>query len=176
MPQSTEKECILNPAPKSCDPDIIPSKLVGECRDSIIPSLTELFIHSLEFRIFPHCFKSALVEAINKNRHYDRNDLTNYRLVSNLCFIAKILCDFICIFSSLETSSCICTYMRRHLYVDISAYIFKCISVCISIHICIWIYMYTYLHLCFILKLDLLILSSFYFYFFIFFKILNVSY
>ena len=32
------------------------------------------------------------------------------------------------------------------LYVDISVYMFKCISVCICIHTWILAYMYTYLH------------------------------
>ena len=39
----------------------------------------------------PQCFKSALVTPILKKRCLDYNDLNNYRPVSNLCFIAKIL-------------------------------------------------------------------------------------
>ena len=45
--QLTVKECILNSAPKSCELDPIPSKLVIECLDSILPSLTDLFNSSL---------------------------------------------------------------------------------------------------------------------------------
>ena len=37
------------------------------------------------------CFKSALVTPILNKRCLDHNDLNNYRPVSNLCFIAKIL-------------------------------------------------------------------------------------
>ena len=74
MSQLTVKECILNSAPKSCELDPIPSKLLIECLDSILPSLTDLFNSSLASGIFPQCFKSALVTP-----------------VSNLCFIAKIL-------------------------------------------------------------------------------------
>ena len=85
------KECILNSAPKSCDLDPIPSKLVIECLDSIFPSLTDLFYSSLASGIYPQCFKSALVTPILKKRCLDHNDLNNYRLLSNLCFIAKIL-------------------------------------------------------------------------------------
>ena len=36
--QLTLKECILNSAPKSCELDPIPSKLLIECLDSILPS------------------------------------------------------------------------------------------------------------------------------------------
>ena len=89
--QLTVKECILSSAPKSCELDPIPSKLLIECLDSILPSLTDLFNSSLASGIFPQCFKSALVTPILKKRCLDHNDLNNYRPVSNLCFIAKIL-------------------------------------------------------------------------------------
>ena len=89
--QLTVKECILNYAPKSCELDPIPSKLLIECLDSILPSFTDLFNSSLASGIFPQCFKSALVTPILKKRCLDHNDLNNYRPVSNLCFIAKIL-------------------------------------------------------------------------------------
>ena len=71
--------------------DPIPSKLLIECLDSILPSLTDLFNSSLASGIFPQCFKSALVTPILKKKFPDHNDLSNYRPVSNLCFIAKIL-------------------------------------------------------------------------------------
>ena len=48
-------------------------------------------ISSLASGIFPQCFKSALVTPILKKKCLDHNDLNNYRPVSNLCFIAKIL-------------------------------------------------------------------------------------
>ena len=89
--QLTVKECILNSAPKSCELDPISSKLLIECLDSILPSLTDLFNSSLASGIFPQCFKSALVTPILKKKCLDHNDLNNYRPVSNLCFIAKIL-------------------------------------------------------------------------------------
>ena len=85
------KKCILNSAPKSCELDHIPSKLLIKCVDSILPSLTDLFISSLVSGIFPQCLKSALVIPILKKRCLDHNDLNNYRPVYNLCFIAKIL-------------------------------------------------------------------------------------
>ena len=91
MSQLTVKECILNSAPKSCDFDPIPSKLLIECLDSILPSLTDLFNSSLASGIFPQCFKLALVTPIFKNRCLGHNDLNNYRPVSDLCFIVKIL-------------------------------------------------------------------------------------
>ena len=49
----TVKECILNSAPKSCELDPIPSKLLIESLDSILPSITDLFNSSLASGIFP---------------------------------------------------------------------------------------------------------------------------
>ena len=89
--QLTVKECIPISAPKSCEIDPIPSRLLIECLDSILPSLTDLFNSSRASGIFPQCFKSALVTPILKEKCLDQNDLNNYRPVSNLCFTAKIL-------------------------------------------------------------------------------------
>ena len=89
--QLTVKECTLISAPKSCELDPIPSKLLIECLDSILPSLTDQLNYSLASGIFPQCFKSARVTPILKKRCLDYNDLDNYRAVSNQCFIAKIL-------------------------------------------------------------------------------------
>ena len=91
MSQLTLKECNLNSAPKTCELDPIPSNLLIELIDSILPSLTDLFNSSLASGIFPQCFKSALVTPILNKNCLDHNDLNNYRPVSNLCFIAKIL-------------------------------------------------------------------------------------
>ena len=82
------KECILISATKSCELDPIPSKLLIECLDYILPSLTDLFNSSLAYGIFPQCFKSALVTPTLKKRCLDHNDLYNYRPVSNLCLNA----------------------------------------------------------------------------------------
>ena len=85
------KECILISAPKSCDLKPIPSKFFIECQDSIIPSLADQLNSSLASVIFPQYFKSALVTPILKKRCINHNDFNNYRPVSNLFFIAKIL-------------------------------------------------------------------------------------
>ena len=89
--QLTVKECVLISAPKSCELDPIPSKLLIECQYYFIPTITDLFNSSLASGIFPQCFKPAIVTHILKKRCLDHNDLNNYWPVSNLCFIAKIL-------------------------------------------------------------------------------------
>ena len=73
--QLTVKECILNFAPKSGELDPIPSKLLIECIDYILPSLIDIFNSSLASGIFQQCFKSALVTPILKKRCLDHNAL-----------------------------------------------------------------------------------------------------
>ena len=75
----------------SCELDPIPSKLLIECLDSILPYLTDLIKISLASGIFPQCFKSAIVTPILKKRCLDPDDLNSYRPVSILCFIANVL-------------------------------------------------------------------------------------
>ena len=82
--QLTLKECILNSVPKSCELDPIPSKLLIECLDYILSSLIDLFIPSLASGIFHQCIKSALVTPILIKVYLDRNDMNNYRPVTNL--------------------------------------------------------------------------------------------
>ena len=64
--QITEKECILNCASMSCELDLIPSKLLVECIDSILPSFTDLFNYSLASGILTQCVKSALLAHSTK--------------------------------------------------------------------------------------------------------------
>ena len=83
--QLTVKECILNSAPKSCELDPIPSKLLIECLDSILPYLTDLFNYSLASshnasnQLLSHLFskRGVLITMIWTTMFY--------------CFIAKIL-------------------------------------------------------------------------------------
>ena len=67
VPQSSVKECILIYSRKSCDLGSIPPRLLIECLDYILPSLTDPFNYSFASGIFSQCFKSALVTTILKN-------------------------------------------------------------------------------------------------------------
>ena len=89
--ESDVKKCILQSAPKTCDLDPIPTPLLIECLDSLLPSLTALFNSSLSSGVFPQTFKTAIVTPLLKKPSLDPNELKNYRPVSNLCFISKIL-------------------------------------------------------------------------------------
>jgi hypothetical protein len=85
------RESILSSKPKTCQLDTIPTSLLIECLDAILPTITYLFKSSLASGVFPQSFKFAHVTPILKKHNLDVNELKNYRPVSNLSFLSKIL-------------------------------------------------------------------------------------
>ena len=83
---------ILKSSPsKSCDLDPIPTSLVKECADILITPITKIVNYSITEGSFPNCFKMAYVTPPQKKPSLDRNILKNYRPVSNLSFISKLI-------------------------------------------------------------------------------------
>ena len=83
---------ILKSSPsKSCDLDPIPMSLVKECADILITPITKTVNYSIKEGSFPNCFKMAYVAPFQKKLSLDRNILKNYRPVSNLSFISKLI-------------------------------------------------------------------------------------
>jgi hypothetical protein len=85
------RKIIMKSSPKTCSLDPIPTPLLIECLDSLLPSLTALINSSITSGIFPDACKSALVTPLLKKATLDQNELKNYRPVSNLSFISKIM-------------------------------------------------------------------------------------
>ena len=82
---------ILKSSPsKSCDLDPISTSLVKECAILITP-ITKIVNYSIKEGSFPNCFKMAYVTPLQKKLSLDRNTLKNYRPVSNLSFISKLI-------------------------------------------------------------------------------------
>ena len=92
-PVSEEKLLkILKSSPsKSCYLDPIPTSLVKECADILITPITKIVNYSITEGSFPNCFKMAYVTPLQKKLSLDRNILKNYRPVSNLSFISKLI-------------------------------------------------------------------------------------
>ena len=85
------KNIILKAPKKSCMLDPVPTCLVHECLDDLIPTITAIISESLVSGIVPPPFKQAIVLPLLKKPNLDRNVLKNYRAVSNLHFLSKIL-------------------------------------------------------------------------------------
>ena len=75
----------------TCELDIIPTKLLKDIVGSLLPTITKIMNLSLSSGIVPLSLKHAIVRPHLKKPHADSEDFTNYRPVSNLSFLSKIL-------------------------------------------------------------------------------------
>ena len=85
------RRTILSSPLKTCELDAFPTPLLLECLDSLLPCITAVFNNSLISGVFPSVYKSALVKPLLKKMSLDPDDLKNYRPVSNLSFLSKVL-------------------------------------------------------------------------------------
>ena len=76
---------------KSCQLDPIPASLFSDCLPYLLPTITDIVNTSLRTGSFPTAFKTASVRPLRTKNNLDPNDLKNYRPVSNLPFISKLL-------------------------------------------------------------------------------------
>ena len=76
---------------KSCDLDPLPTGLVKDCIDILVTPIVSIVNLSLSEGCFPSHFKSTVVSPLLKNPTFNRDDMKNYRPVSNLSFLSKIL-------------------------------------------------------------------------------------
>ena len=76
---------------KNCELDPIPLNLFLECLDELKPILLYIVNASLKSATFPENLKNALVKPSIKDHSGDINDYQNYRPISNLSFISKII-------------------------------------------------------------------------------------
>ena len=74
---------------KHCDLDPMPTWLLKECLDPLLPVLTLLINKSLELGYFPEAWKNALVTPLLKKLGLELI-FPNFRPVSNLPFISKL--------------------------------------------------------------------------------------
>ena len=85
------KKIILASKPTTCPLDPIPTTLLFDCIDVLLPAIHRIINDSLSTGSVPSVFKSAIVKPLLKKSTLDPNTLKNYRPVSNLPFLSKIL-------------------------------------------------------------------------------------
>ena len=76
---------------KQCPSDPLPTWLLKECVGDLAPFLSHLFSQSLQQGIVPAAFKSANICPLLKKPGLDSADVKNYRPISNLKVISKLL-------------------------------------------------------------------------------------
>ena len=93
MPVTEDKvyKCISESPTKSCSLYPIPTFLLKDCLDILLSSITKLVNYSLIEGSFPNSFKKAVITPLIKKASLPRDDLKNYRPVSGLCFLSKLV-------------------------------------------------------------------------------------
>ena len=91
MTANDVSEIIQDMGAKSCEMDPIPTWLLKNCLEELLPIITTIVNVSLQTGVFPDQMKSAIVRATLKKTNLDSDVLQNYRPISNLSFLSKIL-------------------------------------------------------------------------------------
>jgi hypothetical protein len=76
---------------KCCSLDPIPTWMLKDHINILLPVITNIVNLSLESAVFPDHFKNALVSPLLKKPSLDSDILKNFRPVSNLMFVSKIV-------------------------------------------------------------------------------------
>ena len=76
---------------KSCDLDPIPAQLLTGCLDVLMPVITKMVSLSLATACVPNNLKEAVLKPLLKKKNFDHKDFKNYRPVSNLSFLSKLI-------------------------------------------------------------------------------------
>ena len=92
-PASIEEvtKIVKRSASTTCSLDPIPTPLLKDCLDELAPSIAQIVNTSLATGHFPAKFKKALVTPIIKKPTLDPDERNNYRPVSNLSFVSKVV-------------------------------------------------------------------------------------
>ena len=85
------KKLIKESKTKSCSLDPLPTFLLKECIDYLALIITAIINSSISHCQVPSAFKSAVVTPQLKKSSFPQDDLSNYRPVSNLPFVSKLL-------------------------------------------------------------------------------------
>ena len=91
MTESEIHNIIINAPSKSCILDPLPTSFVREHIQELVPIISDIVNMSLSTGVVPRDFKQAVITPLLKKPGLDQNILKNYRPVSNLPFISKIL-------------------------------------------------------------------------------------
>ena len=76
---------------KSCELDPIPASVFTQCLPHLLPFITDIVNTSLTTGVFPTDLKQAIVRPLLKKHNLDQNNLSNYRPVSNIPFMSKLI-------------------------------------------------------------------------------------
>ena len=110
------RKLIMSSPSKHCHLDPIPTWILKEHIDILLPTITRIVNLSLTTSTFPSQFKSAIVKPLLKKSSLDPENLKNYRPVSNLTFVSKIIEKIVatCLNEYLETYNLLEKYQSAY--------------------------------------------------------------
>lgn len=85
------KKFITTSSSASCKLYPLPTSVVKECTDEIISMLTRIVNASLTEGVVPNSMKNAIVKPLIKKANLDPEILKNFRPVTNLSFLSKMI-------------------------------------------------------------------------------------
>ena len=85
------RKLIINSPSKTCNLNPIRTELLKSCLDVLLVPITQMVNLSLISGVFPDIFKISHVMPLLKKPSISKNDMKNYRSVSNLNFVSKII-------------------------------------------------------------------------------------
>ena len=89
--QEEIRKIIQKSPSKSCELDPIPTWLLKTCLEPVLPLITDIVNASIKESTVPDRFKLAYIRPLLKKKNLDKEVLKNYRPVSNLPFLSKVL-------------------------------------------------------------------------------------
>ena len=86
---------MLNCPNKQSDSDPIAAWLLKECSSVLVPAITNIVSLSLTSGQFHTILKESVISPLLKKSTLDKDQLYNYRAISNLSLISKIIERFV---------------------------------------------------------------------------------
>src|SRR6218665_3537473 len=85
------RRIIIGSPPKSCELDPLPTFLLPEHVDLLLPILKELYNRSIREGVLPSSQKRSVLILTLKSDGLDQENPTNYRPIANVLFLSKII-------------------------------------------------------------------------------------
>ena len=85
------RKTIMSGNNKSCPLDPIPTTLIKASLECLLPTICKIVNLSIKTSNFPLEYKSAMVTPLLKKATLDKENLQNYRPVSNLSYVSKLI-------------------------------------------------------------------------------------
>ena len=76
---------------KTCAFDPLPASVLTKCLLRLLPVITDIVNRSLDEAFIPNSLKTALIIPLLKKTNLDTEDFKNFRPVSNLPFVSKLI-------------------------------------------------------------------------------------